>query len=397
MRIARIALLALVRERVMLLFTVVGLAAALGPLLILYGLKFGVISGLLDVLRKDPRNREIIFRGNYSLEAKSLDQLRSLAGAEFVIGAPRTISARMNFEKENSPTIAPAGVVPSGPGDPLLKGIIDRLSDDQVALSTSLARRLNIQKGDFVLASNSRRAGNTDEIFELRLNVAAILPASLFEGERALLTSPMLERLEAFLDGYAVPGVSTGFNLATRPQRFETVRFYASRLEDVATLDEAIGKLGYTIISKGAEVRAILALDRNLALVFTGLASIASIGYAISLAASLASNFEQNRRHIGLLRLCGASRIQILSWPLLQGLTIAFCGFFVSLLIYAGFSLSLNSWFADEFLKGHAICRLEPEHFGFALASSIAVVLLVVLRISFQIAGVSPSEALKQE
>ena len=84
MRIARIALLALVRERVMLLFTVVGLAAALGPLLILYGLKFGVISGLLDVLRKDPRNREIIFRGNYSLEAKSLDQLRSLAGAEFV-------------------------------------------------------------------------------------------------------------------------------------------------------------------------------------------------------------------------------------------------------------------------------------------------------------------------
>ena len=150
----------------------------------------------------------------------------------------------------------------------------------------------------------------------------------------------MLGRLEAVLDCYAVPGVSTGFNLAARPQRSETVRFYASRLEDVATLDEAIGKLCYTIISKGAEVRAILALDRNLALVFTGLASIASIGYAISLAASLASNFEQNRRHIGLLRLCVDSRIQIVSWPLMQGLTIALCGFFVSLFIYACFSLA---------------------------------------------------------
>ena len=396
MIVARIGLYALFRERVMLLFTVVSLAAALGPLLILYGLKFGVISGLMETLQRDPRNREIIFRGNYTLEASALERLRVLPGVAFVIGAPRTIAARMIFEKEGGSVTAPAGVVPTGYDDPLLEGRA-ALKDSEVVLSAALGRRLNVRTGQKIIASNTRRSGGAEDAFELKLDVVEVLPASVFDGERALLTSKMLERLEAFLDGYAVPGVPAGLALETRPQRFETVRLYAQRLEDVAAIDDAATAQGYTVVSKGAEVRAILSLNRNLALVFTGLAVIASIGYAISLAASLASNFEQNRRHIGLLRLCGASRLAVLSWPLLQGLAIASTGFLVALLTYFGFAFALNTWFADEFLKGRDICRLEPTHLAFALACSFSVVLVVVARISIQISSISPSEALRQE
>ena len=397
MTVARIGLLALLRERVMLLFTVVGLAAALGPLLILYGLKFGVVSGLMEALRQDPRNREIIFRGNYNLEPLALEQLRTLPGVSFVIGAPRTIAARMNFERVDGRSRAAAGVVPTGRGDPLLEGRNLGLKDDETILSATLARRLDVSKGQTIIASNTRRSGGVDDVFEIKLTVAEVLPTSSFDGERALLTSPILDRLEAFLDGYAVPGVPTGIALEKRTQRFETVRLYAEKLEDVMHLDDAVTNLGYTVISKGAEVRAILSLDRNLALVFTGLASIASVGYAISLAASLASNFEQNRRHIGLLRLCGASRGQVLAWPLLQGLVITFIGFLVALGIYAAFAGALNTWFADEFLRGRDLCRLEISHFGFALAFSLAVVLLIVAKISLQVSSISPSEALRQE
>ena len=43
------------------------LAAVLAPLLILYGLTHGVVTGTLAALREDPANREILLVGNYRL------------------------------------------------------------------------------------------------------------------------------------------------------------------------------------------------------------------------------------------------------------------------------------------------------------------------------------------
>ncbi|MGB5468412.1 MAG: peptide ABC transporter permease, partial [Sedimenticolaceae bacterium] len=38
---------------------VLALAAVLGPMLVLFGLKFGVVGGMLDQLIENPENREI--------------------------------------------------------------------------------------------------------------------------------------------------------------------------------------------------------------------------------------------------------------------------------------------------------------------------------------------------
>ena len=397
MTAAWIGLLALFRERMTLMFTVAGMAAVLGPLLILYGLKYGVISGMMDVLRSDPKNREVIFRGNYSLTQDAIEKLRALPGVAFVIGAPRTIAARMQFEKEGSPIVISAGVIPTEAGDPLLLNIADGLSNNEVILTTSLARKLNVSKADKILAQNSRRMGGVEEIFELRLTVKEILPSHLVDGDRAFFNSGNLEMLEAFLDGYAVGDHRTGQDIRHRPKRYESVRLYTTDLESVAKVDEIISALGYTIASRGAEVRAILALDRSLLLVFGGLALIASTGYAVSLAASLTATFEYNRRHIGLLRLCGASRLEIAMWPLVQGFAITFIGFAVALGVYLAFAVALNTLFSYAFLEGRPICQLSAHHVFVALLYTVSFVLLISLRYSYKIAKISPAEALRIE
>ncbi len=40
-------------------FFVLALAAVLGPMMVLFGLKFGIISSMVDNLVEDPRNREV--------------------------------------------------------------------------------------------------------------------------------------------------------------------------------------------------------------------------------------------------------------------------------------------------------------------------------------------------
>ncbi len=50
-------------------FFILALAAVLGPMLVLFGLKFGIISSMVDNLVEDPRNREIrpIGSGHFDL------------------------------------------------------------------------------------------------------------------------------------------------------------------------------------------------------------------------------------------------------------------------------------------------------------------------------------------
>ena len=64
---AIIATFAFFHERTTMICTLLGLAAILTPLLVLFGLKFGVVSGMRDRLERDPRIRVLqpIGQGSY--------------------------------------------------------------------------------------------------------------------------------------------------------------------------------------------------------------------------------------------------------------------------------------------------------------------------------------------
>jgi putative ABC transport system permease protein len=387
------------RSRALLLFSSAGLAAVLGPLLLLYGFKFGIISGLLAALRDDPGNREIVFRGNYSLGEQDIARYRAMPEVGFVLPATRTIAARMEFSTPGRPSnTVEAGVYPSASGDPLLPaGLV--VGRDQIALSAALAQRLQVAVGDRIVARNRRTMENGVEDIAFQLQLIYVVDRRVSSGDRAYVALETLFELEEFLDGYALPerGIRTGKPLSARIPAVASVRMYARTIEDVPVLDRKLAASGIKIYSKADEVAGILGLNESLTEIFSLIAAIGSLGYAVSLAANLLGHLERQRKHLSLLRLMGARRYGLLSFPLAQGLAIAVVGFALSTALFGLVATLANAMFTDRIPQGTALCHLSFEHFLVAIAGTFLVVGCVVVVIGLRLLAISPAEVLHAE
>jgi hypothetical protein len=83
------------REFLLSACAVLGLAAVLTPLLVLYGVKFGVVQTLTERLRNDPRNLEIspVISGRFTQDY--LTRLAQHPDVAFVLPRTRSIAATM--------------------------------------------------------------------------------------------------------------------------------------------------------------------------------------------------------------------------------------------------------------------------------------------------------------
>jgi putative ABC transport system permease protein len=394
-----LGLKALWRERMLLLFTSAGLAAVLGPLLVLYGFKFGAIAALLTALREDPANREIIFRGNYVLAPTDIERFRSMPEVAFVLPATRTIAARMEFVgPPPDPAATDSGIYPTAIGDPLLPAG-SSLTPTQVALSSALADRLRAKPGDVVKARNQRTMASGPEEIVFDLTVAYVIDRRFAVGNRAYLTVDSLFALEAFLDGYALPkhGIAEGKPLSERVPAAANVRLYARSIEDVPALARRLGTLGIGISSKADEVEGILGLNRSLDAIFGLIAGIGSAGYAVSLSASLLGSMRQQRKFLSLVRLMGAGRFELMSFPLAQGSAISLVGFAMSIALFSIVASVANARLSSQFPAGTSACNLAPEHFLVAIGATVFIVGSVALFIGRSLLSVSPAEVLHAE
>ncbi|MFI4999461.1 MAG: ABC transporter permease [Reyranellales bacterium] len=393
-----LGLKALWRQRTLLLFTSTGLAAVLGPLLLLYGFKFGVIAALLAALRDDPTNREIVLRGNYVLQQSDIEKFRSWPEVTFVVPATRTIAARIELVGSGrQPATATSGVLPSGPGDPLLPAGMN-LQPGQIALSGALAERLRAKIGDHVTGRNRRTTERGPEDITFDFTVVHVVDRRFATGDRAYVPSATLFNLEAFLDGYEVPDRNiAGKPLAGRADTPENVRMYARAIEDVPVLDHRLSASGFNVYSKADDVAGILGLNRSLVAVFALIAGIGSLGYAVSLAASLLGSIAQQRKLLSLIRLMGAGRRALLLFPLAQGLAIAGAGFAMSTILFVVVAWIANTHFAAFLPINANVCRLGIEHFLVALLATLLIVGLVVAWVGRTLLSVSPAEVLHAE
>ena len=122
---------------------ILALAAVLGPMLVLFGLKFGIIGNMLDDLIEDPRNREIRPIGSGRFERDWFAQLRQRNDVAFVVPRTRSIAATIELGSDAATRIIPVEVIPSGDDDPLLPpGIEAPVGLHRIVLSKSAAEKL---------------------------------------------------------------------------------------------------------------------------------------------------------------------------------------------------------------------------------------------------------------
>ena len=188
------------------------LVAVIAPLLLLFGLKHGVVSQLQNELLSDPRNLEVKMLSSGNYDTAWIERLRLQPEVGFAIGQTRSLNTQADLLVGMQRFVENAEIIPSDAGDPLLNLPQIRLDGQQVILSDRAAQRLQAKVGDNVRLRVSRRLDGINERGELNVQVVAVLDAARFGRAAGFVAPPLLLQLERFRDGYQVPafGLDTG-------------------------------------------------------------------------------------------------------------------------------------------------------------------------------------------
>lgn len=374
-------------------------AAVLAPLLVIYGLKFGVVEHLVGTLRDDPRNREIVGAGNHNFDAAWFARMAARADVAFVIPRTRALWATGFLEKPGAVAgrSITAELIPTADGDPLLGPLAAQVGARTIVLSQAASRRLGVDAGETVNFWVVRDGAAGRERVDLPVTVAAVASAAAFARDGAFVSLELLTAVEDWRDGRGVPALGWAGEIRNGARLYANYRLFARTIFDVSRLEADLQREGLEVRTRSAEIEAIVALDRNLSLVFVVVAVIAMSGYALSLAASLWANVERKRRELSVIRLLGVPRRAARVFPIVQGVLIAAVGLTGALALYAAAATLINNLYASDYLEGAELCRLLPAHVASAAAGSLAVGAIASLLASLRVVRIDPAEGLRDE
>jgi putative ABC transport system permease protein len=196
----------LAHEWVLSLCMVLALAAVIAPLMLLMGLKHGVISTLRDRLVQDPRFREIKPAQTREYPEGWFETLRERPEVGFLMPTVLPASSILSVIDPQGGSHKLWDLVPSGAGDPLLlenSGLIPQAG--QCVLSSAAAEQLAVQVGDSIDVKATRSRGGKREAGEQRLQVAAILDPRAGAAPRIYAPLQFVLDVESYKEGMGVP------------------------------------------------------------------------------------------------------------------------------------------------------------------------------------------------
>ncbi|WP_295458274.1 FtsX-like permease family protein [uncultured Thiodictyon sp.] len=397
--ILRLAYRDFTHERRISLCFVLALMAVLAPLLILFGLKFGLVDTLAQRLIQSPSNREVLPVGSREYDQAWFDRIGARPDVAFLVPNTRRIAATLS-RVQNPATgrdLPVLSMIPTGAGDPLLATDMAAPTGlAELVLTAGAARKLGAVPGNRLMARIDRRRGGRDESTVWEVVVTGVLPAGALAEEAALVPLPLLVATEDYRDGSAVPALGwEGAPPRTGARSFARFRLYATSIYAVAGLAADLTADGVEVRTQAVEIAAMQGLDRNLTRVFWLIALIGSLGFLASLAANLLANVERKRRELAVVRLIGFPTRSLILFPVAQAMLVALLGAATALLIYLPVAMALNSWFADSLRAGESICRLLPSHLLLALTATLLGAAAAAAWAGWRVARIEPAEGLR--
>ncbi len=393
--VASLALRDMLHERRLAICSLIGLAAVLAPLIVLFGLKHGVMEGLRADLIENPRSRMIVNAANRNFDQEFFRSLRARRDIAFAIPRIRGLNTEARFERPDRPgSVVRAELLATDRGDPLLPGLAlpDAVS---VIPSASLAARLDLTPGMEVTLRAIRGDASAREVLAVPVRIAAVAPQGAFGRDGMFVDLRLLLLVDGFTDG-VLPATARPDTFADDPARaFAGFRAHARRLEDVIAIDHALRTAGVEVETQSDQVAGLLGLDRSLTLLFGLLAGLGGVGYLVSLGVGLYANVERKRRDLSLLRLVGLLRRDMILFPLLQSAAIGAAGAALAGVVALAVAFAVNGLPLGPSAERNAVCVLEPYHLGVALTVTLVGAMAAAAFAGARAARILPSEGLR--
>ena len=301
-QICHLSLRDYLHERLLSACAVLGLAAVLAPLLILFGVKFGVVETLTERLRNDPATLEISPVGSGHFSAADMDRWRDDGRVAFVMPRTRTLAATVELLPERG-TPLHVSMEPTGHEDPLLARhalpvpalLLDSEDDPDhpgrlrtraaasgVVLSAPVAERLGLRAGDQLTGRLERTRNGKVQAVRLPLKVIGVLPLAAQQKNVAYVPLPFLEAAEDYRDGRAVPlfGPEHAADGDQPPAErlYAGFRLYARSLDDVTPLRDFFQQQGITVHTEAEAIDQVRRLSTSLDIIFLLIGGAAAAG-----------------------------------------------------------------------------------------------------------------------
>lgn len=389
-------------ERQLTLCAILALASMLTPLLVLQGLKNGVIEGMRQRLLRDPTVLVITPKsdgGRYT--EKEVAELGKLPGAVFAIGRTRDTATDITlaFEQGAKSKSASISLEPSAPGEPVLAHYGLQAPKDgeepELVLSAPAARALGVSTGDVLLARLGRRSPDGRlESARLFFRVTGVLPEAAADRRMGFAPLTTLQDLEDYRDYLEIPARGLAGNPHLDERRYASFRIYAENLDAVEGLAAALEERNIETRTRSREIAAIRLLESAINQVILIISLAVGAGFAAFTLSSVQGAVERKRRMLGMLRLLGFPHLALVLYPLTQSLLTSLFGFALSCLLCLLVSLGIDHAFASQ---GSAIfCRLGPIDLILALAAVMILALLSTLRAAWMAACIEPSTVIRE-
>lgn len=393
-----LALQDLWHDRKVSLCIAASLVAVIAPLLLLFGLKHGVVSQLQDELLRDPRNLEVKMLSNGNYDTAWIERLRLRPETGFALGQTRSLNTQADLLIGMQRFVEGAEIIATEPGDPQLNLAPLNPVGNQVILSARAAQRLQAKVGDSVQLRALRRLEGVNERGEMTLTVLAVLDGARFGRAAGFVAPPLLLDLERFRDGYQVSafGVDTGKPLGNLQPLYARARVYARDIDQVAPLEHWLNEQHIETSSRLADIDNVKAINHVLGLIFGVIAVAALIGCVASMVGAFLANIDRKRKSLAVLRLLGFKRRAVGGFVVLQALVLSLAGYVGGLGFYAVGSHLFDYLLGSSQATGTFVCHITVWHGFAALLLTFLVAALVAVIGALRAINIQPAESLRE-
>ena len=376
---------------------VLALVAVIAPLLVLFGLKFGLVSSLTERLERDPLVREIIPLGGGRFNAAFINELARRPDVAFAIPRTRQIAATADLSVQGQEQRERVNVemIPTAIQDPLLGAMTVPTGLDEIILSQTAAQKLKVKPGDWLDAAFTRQIAGQAEARHTRVQVSGVLPLQAFPREALFAPLALLEAAEDYRDGRAVPALGwAGDRAHPGEQRvYPAFRLYAQTLNDVEPLRRYFADNDLLVSTQAAAIAQVQSLSRNLNIVFWVIAGLAVLGAFAAICAGALAAVERKRHELSVLRLLGLGTGALLSFVMCQALYSGLIAAALGGALYGLAERGLNLLFMQE--PGEYASQLLLRHYLVALAALLGASALAAALGGWRVAHIEPAEGIR--
>lgn len=376
----KLALRHLFFERMMTVCQIAALACIMAPLLLLFSLRFGILTELQHRLMNDPKVLSLTLDMSYRLDHIFFENLAARPEVGFVVPQITALNALVDLKFPG--TALRVSVLPTKPGDPVVLSsnisYEQPLGDDEAFISHDLAQVRGLKVGDIVTMVVARTQNGVRESVRTSLRIRGIVEERFVNDDCLLLNLDLVNAIDDYRNGFNPKLLSDGSNLNERPRLYAKFRLYARDLESVIPLYYYLVNQHLNVSSKVREIQNLQAVTHVLNFIYGVIALVSVLGGALALTGLILSALRASKRNFVLLRLMGQGSRGIYCVVMIEGVIIATVGFGLALTLYSIGAGIFNTYFGTT-LSGAMISELTLGHMALFYGATLALVLLIAL------------------